>query len=230
MTRSLIRRQLVFSDAVISHSNECAELAREKLRSYGRDPSVVHYFCHPFYGSRVPEDVKKGDEVLIWGNILPYKGVLEFVSSVAVRDAGLKVRIVGRCDDTVLDQKLRVAISAPSATSFVYENRMPGFDELSELIPASRWVVFPYLPGSVSSSGVLMDTIAMGGNPIGPAVGSFLDLQEEGMCFVYHSEDEMVGLLKSDKGIPNKVREDFVKRNSWNSFASFISKLYRHDR
>ena len=230
MTRNLIRRQLTLSEAVISHSKECAALAREMLGAYGKDASSVHYICHPLYDTREVVEVEKSDEVLIWGNILPYKGVLEFVSSEAVRNAGLKVRIVGQCKDADLDLGIRKAISISSATSFVYENRSPGFPELSKLIPASRWVVFPYLPGSISSSGVLMDTVSMGGNPIGPAVGAFLDLEEEGMCAVYRSEEEMVGLLKSDGSILSAGREAFMKRNSWHSFAEFISKLYRHAR
>ena len=229
MTRRLILRQLVFSDAVISHSKECAALARERLLSLGKDPSVVHYICHPLYDSGEVKNVRKNDEVLIWGNILPYKGVLEFVSSKAVRDAGLKVRIVGQCEDPVLDSGIRDTIAIPSATGFSYENRAPGFEELSELIPSSRWVVFPYIPGSVSGSGVLMDTVSMGGNPVGPAVGAFLDLNEEGMCAVYRSEEEMVRILKSDRRVPDAERVAFMRRNSWHSYAGFISKIYRDD-
>ena len=230
MTRSLIRKQLAISEAVISHSKECASLAREMLSASGKDVSSVHYVCHPLYYTSEVAEVEKNDEILIWGNILPYKGVLEFVSSDAVRDAGLKVRIVGQCKDADLDLHIRQALSIPSATSFIYENRLPDFPELSRLIPASRWVLFPYLPGSISSSGVLMDTISMGGNPIGPAVGAFLDLEEEGMCAVYHSEQEMVGLLKSNGNTMSDRRKAFMERNSWHSFAEFISNLYHHAR
>ena len=227
MSRSLTRAQLRLSKAVISHSGEAAEVAGELVRRLGGDPSKVRYVCHPVV---VPEvaaasSPSRTDEILIWGNILPYKGVLEFVSSEAVRSAGLNVRIVGRCKDASLAGKIMKAAGEPSGTRFVFENRSAGFDELAALISSSRRVVFPYIPGSVSSSGVLIDTVALGGDPVGPAVGAFLDLASEGVCSVYSSEEEMIRLLKEEGNIPDGARRRFIESNSWPAFAAFIRSL-----
>ena len=184
------------------------------------------------------------DEVLIWGNILPYKGVLEFVSSPAVRAAGLKVRIVGRCKDASLAAAIEKAVgqcdagqSAEGSTSvddsdylhrtrIVFENRAADFEELAVLIRSSRHVLFPYLPGSVSSSGVLMDTLSMGGNPVGPAIGAFADLARENVCDVYGSEAEMIEILKSDRRVNPETLRDFISRNSWQAYAKFFADFF----
>ena len=184
------------------------------------------------------------DEVLIWGNILPYKGVLEFVSSPAVRAAGLKVRIVGRCKDASLASAIEKAIGQCDAgqaaegstsadvsdylhrTRIVFENRAADFEELAVLIRSSRHVLFPYLPGSVSSSGVLMDTLSMGGNPVGPAIGAFADLARENVCDVYGSEAEMIEILKSDRRVNPETLRDFISRNSWQAYAKFFADFF----
>ena len=184
------------------------------------------------------------DEVLIWGNILPYKGVLEFVSSPAVRAAGLKVRIVGRCKDASLASAIEKAIGQCDAgqaaegstsadvsdylhrTRIVFENRAADFEELAVLIRSSRHVLFPYLPGSVSSSGVLMDTLSMGGNPVGPAIGAFADLARENVCDVYGSEAEMIEILKSDRRVNSETLRDFISRNSWQAYAKFFADFF----
>ena len=227
MSKSLTLTQIRLSKAVISHSAEAASLAREIVASEGGDPGKVRYVCHPVV---VPENLPdcsaaSNDTVLIWGNILPYKGVLEFVSSRVVRDAGLNVRIVGKCLDPELSARIESAVDQPSESRFVFENRSAGFDELAGLISGSRKVVFPYLPGSVSSSGVLIDTVAMGGNPVGPAVGAFLDLADEGVCSVFRSDEEMVSLLKEKGDIPAQVRRRFVESHSWPAFAALVRDI-----
>ena len=225
MSRSLTKTLLKRSCLVVSHSKDTAECAVDKIKSFGGDVSKVHYVCHPLVKPdkiAVPSAAKSG-EVLIWGNILPYKGVLEFVSSPAVRAAGLKVRIVGRCDDALLASRIEAAVSREgSATSFIFENRSADFEELAGLVKASSAVLFPYLPGSVSGSGALMDTLTMGGSPAGPDVGAFSDLAAEGVCSVYRSEDEMIGILKHGAGVDLKALESFIDRNSWQSFATFL--------
>lgn len=61
----------------------------------------------------------RSDEILIWGNILPYKGVLEFISSPAVRVAGLNVRIVGRCKDPGMAKDIEKAVAECDSAEFV---------------------------------------------------------------------------------------------------------------
>lgn len=295
MSRSLTRMQLTQSCLVVSHSCETAAFARALLSEYGCSPDKVRYICHPIvdpsasvggvsgcasarassFGASaaclaaVSASAAPSDEVLIWGNILPYKGVLEFVSSPAVRAAGLNVRIVGRCKDASLAAAIEKAVGQcdagqsaegfvsadsgssesgsvcqecskdgdslgsviPDAATFhrtriVFENRAADFEELAVLIRSSRHVLFPYLPGSVSSSGVLMDTLSMGGNPVGPAIGAFADLARENVCDVYGSEAEMIEILKSDRRVNPETLKDFISRNSWQAYAKFFADFF----
>ncbi len=261
MSRSLTKVQLKQSCLVVAHSCETASIARGLLSEYGCSPDKVRYICHPVAGTAdggLRDNVVSGgqsavssgsgeasrpsrsDEILIWGNILPYKGVLEFVSSPAVRAAGLNVRIIGRCKDPGMASDIEKAAAEcdsielrgfndglPAMRSkIVFENRSADFDELADLVRSSRFVLFPYLPGSVSGSGVLMDTLAMGGTPVGPAVGAFADLAREGVCFVYGSEAEMIEILKSDRRVNPEVLSDFIARNSWRSYAKFFADFF----
>lgn len=251
MSRSLTRLQLTQACLVVSHSCETAAFARALLSEYGCSPDKVRYICHPIVdpsaaaaGPAVDNaspgadsSVAAGsasaslescasDEVLIWGNILPYKGVLEFVSSPAVRAAGLKVRIVGRCKDASLASAIEKAVGQCNGSEIVFENRAADFEELAKLIRSSRHVLFPYLPGSVSSSGVLMDTLSMGGNPVGPAIGAFADLARENVCQVYGSEVEMIEILKSDRRVNPDTLSDFISRNSWQAYAKFFADFF----
>lgn len=241
MSRSLTKAQLRQSCLVVSHSCETASFARGLLSEYGCSPDKVRYICHPVVEPSFADALPvRSDEILIWGNILPYKGILEFVSSPAVRDAGLNVRIIGRCKDVGLLSDIEKAVAecdsvgsrnfddgVPAMRSrIVFENRSAGFDELADLVRSSRFVLFPYLPGSVSGSGVLMDTLTMGGNPVGPAVGAFADLAREGVCMVYRSEAGMIEILKSDRCVNPEVLRDFISRNSWHSYAKFYADFF----
>ncbi len=255
MSRSLTKVQLLQSCLVVSHSCETASIARGLLSEYGCSPGKVRYICHPVAGtadgcpggkavsgwqsaaSSVSGEASRrsrSDEILIWGNILPYKGVLEFVSSPAVRTAGLNVRIVGRCKDTALAGDIGKAVAgcdsagdvSASRSRIIFENRSAGFEELSSLVGSSKFVLFPYLPGSVSGSGVLMDTLAMGGTPVGPAVGAFADLAREDVCFVYGSEAEMIEILKSDRRVNPEVLSDFIAHNNWRAYAKFFADFF----
>ncbi len=249
MSRSLTKAQLIQSCLVISHSGETAAFARGLLSEYGCSPDKVRYICHPVVepspdfvsGVDSPLGPARSDEILIWGNILPYKGVLEFVSSPAVRCAGLKVRIVGSCNDASLASDIEKAVAECDSEEFlgsytggsetlrskiVFENRSADFEELANLVKSSRFVLFPYLPGSVSSSGVLMDTLTMGGNPVGPAIGAFADLARENVCLVYGSEAEMIEILRSDRSLNPEVLHDFISRNSWHAYAKFFADFF----
>ena len=228
MSRELTRMQLLLSSAVVSHSGETAGIARAMLSRLGGDPSKVVYACHPMVVSEdspAEPDIPPVRDALVWGRILPYKGVEEFVSDPSVREAGLSVLIVGRCDDPGLAARIEDAVARPSATRFVFENRAAGFDELRQLVRSSAHVVFPYIPGSISGSGVLMDTIAMGGTPVGPSTGAFLDLNREGVCDVYGSYGELVSVLRHGRKIPAGELRAFAQANSWPSFARRLSGL-----
>ena len=106
MSRSLTMRMLRQSALVLSHSTDTAAYAKSLISNFGGDPAKVKYVCHPMPATDVPMPDMSSDRILIWGNVLPYKGVLEFVSCPEIRDAGLDVHIVGRCSDSSLSASI----------------------------------------------------------------------------------------------------------------------------
>lgn len=222
LSRWLTRLQFKRSQLVIAHSGAAAQFAREQIGRLGGDTSKVVYICHPFpeNSAKAVETKETGTDVLIWGNILPYKGVLEFISRDDVKDSGLKVRILGHCADSGLAKTIQGRVRECGNISF--DNRKAGFDEIADAIASSRFVLFPYLKGSISSSGVLMDTLAMGGVPVGPGVGAFADLAAEGVCLCYDNDSEMLDILRSERSIDASAREAFIACNSWDAFEQKI--------
>ncbi len=206
------------ANLIVAHSKEAAEYAKGKAK--GR----VEYICHPVAPIAIPNEWDGSVEpydVLIWGEILPYKGILEFVSNAQVRESGFKIFIVGKCKDAKLSEQLNAYCN-----DFIhYENRRASYSELKALMNKARYVLFPYLSGSVSSSGALIDTIVLGGTPVGSNIGAFKDLAREGGCLVYDDYARLLDILSSDRTVDDVKREDFIAQNTWDLFAKKLDKL-----
>lgn len=215
-SRNLKSFFLRHSDYIITHSTE----ALEQLQFKTVKPLI--YIPHPIQPivitNKCYSNIKF--DVLIWGSILPYKGIVEFLSNEFIRNSNLNIRIIGKCKDEVLLK----TIKSKCNEHILLENRYAKFDELAILIQNSRWVLFPYVGTSISSSGALIDTIAMGGTPIGPNRGAFYDLAQEGVCAVYEDYNDLFIKLQGRKIIPEACRQRFMKRNSWENFAEKIYK------
>ena len=207
------------ADLIIAHSKEAAVFAKHHTKK----ENVIfrhHPIVTPLKGLLIEET--KTIDVLIWGEIFPYKGVLEFVQYINSKGNILNVHIIGRCKDKLLAQ----AINEQCNEHIHFQNTRVEFSELKVLIAKSKFVLFPYIGDCVSSSGALIDTIAMGGNSLGPNVGAFKDLEEEGCCLTYTDYDDMVCILNSERKINKENIEAFLRYNSWDSFVnSIIEKL-----
>ncbi len=202
------------ADLIVSHSQEAADYARLHTST------EVLYICHPINPLKMQNttvDVPMCD-VFIWGTILPYKGVYEFIEQVVKRNSSVTVHILGLCKDKELSEN----INKYSSGNIVFENRRADFEEIAAYINNSKYVLFPYVGNCVSSSGALMDTLVMGGTPVGPTVGAFKDLSEESMCMVYHDYDELFHILDGDCRINESDRKSFFERNSWKSMIDTI--------
>ena len=201
------------ADLVISHSQEAAAFAKNKVKGQ------VVYVCHPVKLLKVkPIDATEHSDVLIWGAIAPYKGVAKFLQEVQKRNIDLTIRIIGKCNDAVLANSIRKLCGK----NVLFENRRASFEELAGLMQHTNYVLFPYTGDCVSSSGALIDTIVLGGCPIGPNKGAFKDLSQEGVCRVYQDYDELFSILSQATPLNKSQREDFIKTNSWENFADFL--------
>lgn len=224
MTKGMTRLMLRQSSAVVSHSKAAAEHAKERLREMGLPDTKVRYVCHPVKKIKVDRSKSFGEscDVFIWGAVLPYKGILEFVRDPRLAESGLSVRIIGSCKDEALAK----ALKERETGKVKFENRKASFDEIAWHCAKARFTLFPYLPGSVSSSGALIDTIVFGGRPLGPDIGAFSDLHDEGVCSVYDNREEMFRILGGGTmPLPEEAREDFISRNSWGKFGDTLAEI-----
>lgn len=205
------------SSLIVSHSKDAANYAQSKTKH-----KVVHK-CHPiklFSDKDLAFDgkVEKCD-VLIWGSIIRYKGIAEFISRLEIQNSELHIRIIGKSSDKSLIDEIKQYCN----DHIILDEKRASFGEIAAYCKSSKYVLFPYIGDCVSSSGALIDTIAMGGIPVGPNVGAFKDLEEEGMCITYNNYQELSNVLNGSVSIDNN--KEFLHVNSWKSFVSYIFKF-----
>jgi len=224
LSRLLIKKLFANASYAVVHSKETATIAARKL---GKD-KVLH-FHHPTEEMIEAEPIDVGTDVLIWGKILPYKGIPEFLSIEGLQESNLNVRIIGACTDTQLESRIR----ALSVGNISFEQRWPSMEEIGSLIAGSRFVLMPYIPGSISGSAALMDTLKYGGNAVGPNTGAFSELAEMGLCCVYNNTKELIEILHSDWKVDRNKLRQFLSDHSWPAFIraleSFIPELHNYN-
>lgn len=201
---------------LVSHSNEAAENAKKRARNH------VAYICHPInpFVTGLCKKLTGSCDILIWGSILPYKGIAEFLEKFSEKLYDKKIVILGKCRDVNLNHRIETAITR----NVFFQNDFVGFDEIAAYVKKAQYVLFPYIGNCVSSSGALMDTIAMnGGIPVGPNKGAFKDLAQEGVCLTYNSYDELFAILKTSQ--PKKDFTNFIRKHSWENFAKEMNDL-----
>ncbi|ELW9442557.1 hypothetical protein R0595_002884 [Pluralibacter gergoviae] len=214
------------SDIIITHSRQ----AEVFLKSNKKIKGEIIFLHHPvnrglikmkeLQAYRGNNKYKKYDAI-IWGTIEPYKGILEFLrfySSTAEKNIG-KILIIGRCNNENYFQELLNFRSH----NIEIDNRKVAFSELAVLIKDSKCVLFPYKSGSISSSGALMDTIALGGVAIGPNVGAFKDLEKEGVCKTFSDYSQITNLIENIETITPEALSIFINNNTWKNFGNYIS-------
>lgn len=206
------------ANLIISHSKAGAEYAK----IYALKPEHVIYRCHP-----VKEFTKKTNynrvenlDVFIWGAILPYKGIKEFLSYLRESNFNLRVKIIGRCKDP----ELLNDIKSLCTKDISFENRYADFSLLSAYMSNSKYTLFPYIGNCVSSSGALIDTLVLGGNPVGPNVGAFKDLSQENLCITYLTYDDLLNTLRQNIRIDDYERENFIRENTWSQFGLLLQQ------
>ncbi|SBN32784.1 conserved hypothetical protein [Klebsiella variicola] len=213
------------SDIIITHSRQAEDFLKGNKKTKGEIIFVHHPINNSLINIKSPlykinKENKKYDAI-IWGTIEPYKGILEFLkfySSTKTINID-KMLIIGRCKNESYFQEL--LNYCPN--NIEIHNRKVDFSELALLIEDSKCVLFPYKSGSISSSGALMDTIALGGLAIGPDVGAFKDLEKEGVCKTFSNYSEIGGLIENIEDIYSDNLSNFIKDNTWKNFGEYIS-------
>lgn len=206
------------SDFIITHSKEAFGYLKSNTPTHIRKLFVNH-----------PVKVRELNDrpsaysydILIWGSIEPYKGIVEFLEFLKKRNSTLKVKVIGKCKNQNYNDKILSLLSK----NISYENRIASFEEIKELIGISKFVLFPYLKQSVSSSGALMDSISFGGSAIGPERGAFLDMRDAGICYTFKQYNDVIGIVSDNQQIPLNKIKNFIANNTWDKFADKIISL-----
>ena len=214
------------SSLIITHSEEGVRLVHDDFPYAARK---VHYIDHPtkcrLQLATAASTAEKKYDLLIWGTIARYKGIFEFVDYIRTNKIDhLRICIVGGASETVF--KDLKAICPDNITPI---NQRPSFDELADYINQSEFVLCPYAPETILSSGMLMDSLSFGAKVIGPEVGSFKDYASNSLLNVYtfKSFDDIAGIAQRHKhdsvSLANYRR--FLEENDWTHYAQKLAKL-----
>ena len=214
---------------IITHSSEGLDVVRE---NFPKEVNKTYYLDHPTKNRlsllNILNPQKKKYDLLIWGNISKYKGIVEFVNYIAENHVlNLKICIVGNCSSKELYAKLR----RQSTENVEIINKSLSFKELSEYIGKSEFVLSTYIPDTILSSGMLMDSLSFGAKVIGPDVGSFKDYSKETRLKVYTFKSfcdiEKIVFEHKDDKVSMKDYSDFLEENSWPKFADRLNSLLK---
>lgn len=217
LTKFLIRN----SDYMITHSSEGVRFA-ESITKNAKERTK--YLPHPIKDFSTKATEKKIVDILIWGSIARYKGIHLFLSLLHEKKLqnDFNILIAGK----VVEKSYLSEIKKYLNENIKLDNRFLSHKELSEIIPASRVVIFPYQKDSILSSGVLMDTIAQKGIVLGPNVAAFADLKEVDIIETYSDFEDMIikirKIIAGDEIVKDNELEKFILENSWEQFTRNI--------
>lgn len=213
------------STFIVTHSKEGVELVKYKYPFAG---GKVHFLHHPTKDRIRPEveTIEKKYDLLIWGNISRYKGVIEFLQFLKNHPMpDVRICIAGRCTSRDIQKEIEEIL--PKNVLFRPESLL--YSQLGTCIAEAEFVLVPYNPESVLSSGILMDSLSYGAKVIGPAVGSFKDYAEEPLLdvFTFHSFEDIPGIISQYKGknVPLADYHTFLQGNDWPHFVEKLIEL-----
>jgi len=212
-----------YSDLIITHSLSGIDFAKNNYSKYS---IKVKYLIHPVQ-EIIPAiaDLQKKYDILFWGDILPYKGIVEFLKFYkdSNESSMFRILIVGKC----LNEEYKKNLNKYLSENVIHINNFYEIEEISRLANQSRFILFAYKSESVLSSGLLLESIRMGANVIGPDIGAFKDLSSFGFVKTYNNYEEIIEILmdkKNDKKSNSKEIQDFCIKNSWESFIEKFNK------
>lgn len=204
---------------MLKHSSLIITLSK-KGREYlvGKTNATIKYYPHPFKSiGEKGISFKKKYDLYIWGSINKYKGIVEFLQML--KDKGIdnkyRILITGKCKDPVYDSNIKSLLT----DNIVYENIYIDNDKLIHNMNLSRYVLFPYLDNSVSSSGALMDSLENLVQVIGPNIGAFKDANEENVCLTYDKYDDIIQILDLNLKVDTDAIKAYVANNQWPLFG-----------
>ncbi len=222
----IIRSVVRHSSFLVTHARDGVDF----IQSFSDKKKRVFFFPHPIDKPMPLQTVNKDIDVLIWGNIAPYKGVHNFLLALE-RHPELKrwkIFIAGKVSSGQYYQEL-IRIKPEEV---VLMDEFIGEEHLHQLINRSRVVLFPYLQDSILSSGAFAKTLAYPVAIIGPNGGAFKDFSHLEQIDTFDLLDQIPALLRKNLEKQNEnlqwQNENVVKQYSWANFGkAFIKYLHQ---
>lgn len=213
------------ADLIITHAQEGIEVIRNQYPpALTRTIFLHHPTKNRINNHNIPFTIE--NDLLIWGTITRYKGITELVLFAVQHHWNLRIKIIGRCVSKELQKDLEQTIKGHPHITF--ESHSIPFEELETEIRKARFVLVPYAPETILSSGILMDSLSFGAQVIGPNVGSFKDYAQEPLInvFTFNSFSDIPSIVnKANKPLDINNYKEFLNNHDWNAFGKNFSQL-----
>lgn len=212
------------SDILLTHSSEGIEVIKKI------DPSLKTFLInHPFEKADIStqEENNKDIDILIWGTIQPYKGILEFLLHLKEHHLLQKyqIRIIGKIPDTNYKKEL----FRYKSDHIIIEDIPAEPALLKQLTKRSQLTLFTYKDDTVLSSGALMQTLSYGAVIVGPSFGAFKDLSLFDLIYVYENFDSMIKaideVLNGDSRIDILKIQSYISNNTWDQYSYTLKQI-----
>ena len=231
-------------DAIISHCQSTKKDITKtwQLKNKGKIFVVPHGNYIDWYPNNIEQSEAKNKlglagkkrVFLLFGNMYPYKGILETIDSFQkLPQTEISLLIVGQSQDALLLNSITDKIKEHNNILLIPEKISDS--EVQIYMKACDCVVIPYKV--FTTSGVAILAMSFGRACIAPRAGFFNDILDDSGSFLYDSDDKN-GLLQAMRcAIENtgnscladmgKHNLEVVKQWSWKSVAEETCKIYQ---
>jgi beta-1,4-mannosyltransferase len=212
------------ADILLTHSSEGIEVIKKI------DPSLKAFLInHPFETTdiSIQEENSKDVDILIWGTIEPYKGILEFLLHLKEHNLLQKyqIRIIGKIPDANYKKEL----FKYKSDQIIIEDISAEPALLKQLTKHSRLTLFTYKDNTVLSSGALMQALSYGAVILGPSFGAFKDLSLLDLIYAYENFDSMIKaineVLNGNSHIDILKIQSYISNNSWDQYSYTLKEI-----
>lgn len=207
------------SDYIITHASEGVRLINDR---FSFTAGKTFYIDHPTKNRLsmiTGMSLDKSYDVLIWGNIIGYKGVYQYLKYVKEENVNdIRICVVGNCTTPQIAADIK-SVASKNTTLIL---KGAAFEELAEYIASTEFVLMPYLQDSILSSGILMDSLSFGAKVIGPDTGSFRDyaMNKDLNVYVFNEYKDISNIIENNRGINISAEKysEFLEKNNWKNF------------
>ena len=206
LSRILVKKLILWSDAIIIHSHESeAQLLAE-------DPTVmdrVHYLPHPdfigSYGPSLPTQTHPKLRLLFIGAIKPYKNLELLIEAVKSFNGAVSLTIAGKPFSESYKSSLeQLADGIPEIN---LQLRFIEDSELPFLLAAADLLVLPYDLGSSLNSGTVLLAFSYKKSIICPWIGTLRDMETEASNFFAYTYQDSTSHVQALRKTISEVIE-----------------------